>query len=95
MLYEVECNQGTRHRDVTFAPDGTLVVVEESIDVKELPPAVRATLAKEKGKLELAEKLIRGHVIEYEFHMRDGEKEFEVVTGANGKVLKREPAVRD
>jgi len=94
-LYEVESKEGTIHRDVTFEADGKLVVVEESIDVKELPAAVRSALAKEKGKCELAEKLIRGQVIEYEFHMKDGKSEFEVVMDASGKVLKREPATKD
>lgn len=94
-LYEVESKEGTTHRDVTFEPDGKLVVVEESIDVKDLPAAIRTALEKEKGQCELAEKLIRGKVIEYEFHMKDGKSEFEVVMDANGKVLKREPATKD
>lgn len=94
-LYEVESKEGTIHRDVTFEPDGKLVVVEESIEVKDLPAAVRATLGKEKGKCALAEKLIRGEAVEYEFHMRDGKNEFEVVIDATGKVLKRELAQRD
>lgn len=94
-LYEVESKEGATHRDVTFEPDGKLVVVEESIEVKDLPAAVRATLEKEKGKCELAERLIRGKVFEYEFHMVDGKNEYEVVIDASGKVLKREPATKD
>lgn len=94
-LYEVESKEGAIHRDVTFMADGKLVVVEEAIDVKDLPAAVRATLDKEKGKCELAEKLTRGKVVEYEFHMLEGKNEFEVVMDASGKVLKREPATKD
>jgi hypothetical protein len=94
-LYEVESKEGAIHRDVTFEPDGTLVVVEESIAVKDLPAPVRAALAKEKGRCELAEKLIRGKALQYEFHMKDGANEYEVVMDAGGKVVKREPATKD
>ncbi|MBI3405841.1 MAG: PepSY-like domain-containing protein [Acidobacteria bacterium] len=94
-FYEVESKEGTIHRDVTFEPDGKLVVVEEEVAVKDLPAGVRAAFEKEKGKLGVAEKLTRGTTIEYEGHFTDGKKEYEVVTDAAGKVLKREPATKD
>ncbi len=94
-LYEVESKEGTVHRDVTFEPEGKLVVVEEEVAVKDLPQAVRAALQKEKGKCVLAEKLIRGTIVEYEMHMKDGKYQAEVLTDANGKVLKREAAGKD
>ena len=94
-LYEVESKEGTIHRDVTFEADGKLVVVEEAVDAKNLPASVRATFEKEKGKLTLAERITRGTTIEYEGHFTDGEKEYEVVTDAKGKVLKREPSTKD
>jgi hypothetical protein len=43
----------------------------------------------------LAEKLIRGKALQYEFHMKDGANEYEVVMDAGGKVVKREPATKD
>jgi len=90
MLYEVESKEGTISRDVTFAADGKLMVVEEAVAVKDLPAAVRATFDKEKAKLSMAEKVTRGATIEYEGHFNDGKKKYEVVTDASGKLLKRE-----
>lgn len=94
-FYEVESKEGEVHRDATFLPDGKLELVEESISVKDLPAAIGTALAKEKGQCEMAERLARGKVVEYEFHMKDGTREYEVVMDATGKVLKREPATKD
>lgn len=94
-LYEVASKEGTVHRDVSFLADGRLVVIEEEIPATDLPEPVRITLQKEKGQCVLAEKLTRGMIIEYEMHLRDGKREFEVLTDRNGKILKREPATKD
>jgi len=75
--YEVECVEGKTHRDVTYTPDGKLLLVEESIDMKDVPEVVRQALAKKypNVKIELAEKVMDGKTVAYEFHW----------TGADGK----------
>lgn len=87
-MYEVECLEGKTHRDVTYSPDGKLLLVEESIDMKDVPPAVRQALEKKypKAKVQLAEKLMDGKTVEYEFHLTtpDG-KEVEAKFDAQGK----------
>lgn len=91
-VYEVESKEGTVHRDVTFFADGNLVVVEESLPAADLPAAVKATASKEspQGTIHLAEKLLRGKTIEYELHMKEGKKSFELVIDPSGKLIKRE-----
>lgn len=70
--YEVECVEGKVHRDVTFSPDGTLLTVEESIEMKDVPAEVRQAFEKKypNVKLQNAEKLTDGKTVEYEFHFK-------------------------
>lgn len=89
--YEVECVEGKTHRDVTFTPDGTLLLVEESIEMKDVPEVVRQALAKKypNAKIELAEKLMDGKTVEFEFHWTGADgKEVEAKFDAKGNELK-------
>lgn len=86
--YEVECVEGKTHRDVTFAPDGRLLLVEEEIEISEVPEAVRQALEKRfpKAKVDIAEKIMDGKTVAYEFHLTTAEgKEAEVKLDAQGK----------
>ncbi len=87
-MYEVECVEGKTHRDVTYSPDGILLLVEERIGMKDVPPLVRQALQKKypKAKVQLAEKLMDGKTVEYEFHLTapDG-KQVEAKFDAQGK----------
>jgi hypothetical protein len=68
-MYEVESMEGKTHRDVSYAPDGKLLVVEESMDVKDVPAAVQQALEKKfpKAKVNLVEKVTENNSIGYEF----------------------------
>jgi hypothetical protein len=92
VAYEVESTEGTIHRDVLYYADGTLIVIEESLPANKLPRAVKKAVQKESpgGTILLAEKLIRGKTIEYELHMKENGKEFELLIARDGKLLKRE-----
>ena len=86
--YEVECVEGKTHRDVTFTPEGKLLLVEESMDMKDVPEVVRQALAKKypNAKIELAEKLMDGKTVAYEFHWTTADgKEAEAKFDAQGK----------
>lgn len=87
-MYEVECVEGKTHRDVTYSPDGKLLLVEESVAMKDVPPAVRQALEKKypKARIQLAEKLMDGKTVEYEFHLTTADgKEVEAKFDAQGK----------
>lgn len=90
-VYEVESMEGPTHRDVSFAPDGKVLTVEESMDMKDVPEAVRQALEKKfpMAKVELAEKVMEGTSVAYEFHVTTAQgKEAEVKFDANGKEVK-------
>ena len=87
-MYEVECVEGKTHRDVTYAPDGKLLLVEEEVEMREVPEAVRQALEKKfpKATVNIAEKIMDGKSVAYEFHLTTPEgKEAEVKFDAQGK----------
>lgn len=90
-MYEVESVEGKTHRDVSFAPDGKLLVVEESMELKDVPAAVQQALEKKfpKAKVNLVEKVTEGTSIGYEFKVTTAEgKKAEVKFDARGKEVK-------
>jgi hypothetical protein len=90
-VYEVESMEGAMHRDVSFAPDGKLLVVEESMEMKDVPAAVQQALKKKfpKAKVDLAEKVMEGTSVAYEFHLTTAQgKEAEVKFDPSGKEMK-------
>jgi len=89
-VYEVESMEAATHRDVSFAPDGKLLVVEESMDMKDVPAAVQQALEKKfpKATIQLAEKVMEGPSVAYEFHLTTAQgKEAEVKFDPSGKEM--------
>jgi uncharacterized membrane protein YkoI len=88
-LYEVECEEGKTMRDVTFTEDGTVVSVEETVEISEVPPAVKAALDNRVpgGRIKKAEKIIKGGVITYEFQVKHNGKKIEIVYDPEGNEL--------
>jgi hypothetical protein len=89
MEYEVESVEGKTGRDVAYLADGKVIEVEETCV---LPDAVRKAIDQKypKGKIEKAERIIKGTKVEYEAVVEVGEKKSEVVLDAAGKILKAE-----
>ncbi len=89
-VYELESKDGSLSRDVIYAADGTVLEVEEAMDVKALPEAVaKAVLAQyPKAALKTAEKITKGAIIEYEVGFKSGKSTMEMVLDANGTVVK-------
>jgi hypothetical protein len=88
--YEVESMEGTIHRDVSYAADGKLLLTEESVEMKDVPAAVREALEKKfpKAKVGIAEKVMDGKTVAYEFHVKTAAgKGAEVKFDPNGKEL--------
>jgi hypothetical protein len=91
VYYEVESIEGQTTRDVLYNKDGTVVEVEESIAVGDLPAdAAEGLRAKYPGAvITSAEKITRGDITEYEAHAKTGKKRVSMEFDANGKPLKR------
>ncbi len=94
--YEVESKDGTVSRDVSYAADGSVLAVEESMAYADLPEAARAAITKEYPKHTVAscEKATKGSTTQYEVHLKLGKKTTEVLFDANGAVVQKEPKVK-
>jgi uncharacterized iron-regulated membrane protein len=90
--YELESQDGKVSRDISYAQDGSVLAVEESMAYADLPEAVRATITKDHPKSTVAscEKVTKGSTIQYEVLMKQGKKKTEVVFDASGSVVKKE-----
>jgi hypothetical protein len=88
--WEIESVDGKVKRDLLYTADGKKAEAEETIEMSQVPAVVKSTLAGEypKGKVDKAEKVMKGSSVTYEFHLKDGGKSHEVVIDTNGKVLK-------
>lgn len=89
--YEIASVEGNIGRDVLYHPDGSVIVVEETIAVDSLPTPVQKALHEKfpKGKIVLAEKLIRGSSISYEFQIRNKGKTVEIALDPQGNEIEQ------
>ena len=88
--YEVETMLNGHSRDITFAPDGSMLELEEQVNLSDLPAAVRDGLqAKARsGKITKVESLTKnGKIVAYEADVRKAAKRYEVQVGPDGKTL--------
>jgi len=88
--YEVESVEGKVHRDVTYAGDGKLISVEESMDINAMPTPVKEAVNKKfpGGKIAKSEKVTKGAVVGYEFEIEFKGKTVEIVFDAKGNEIK-------
>jgi len=88
--WEIESADGKVKRDLLYTSDGKKAEVEETMEMSQVPAVVKTTLTGEypKGKVDKAEKVMKGSSVTYEFHLKDGDKSHEVVIDPDGKVLK-------
>jgi uncharacterized membrane protein YkoI len=90
ILYEIESVEGKTRRDVTYTADGTLVSVEETVALSELPPGVKAALDQRfpGGKILKTEKVMKGGFVGYEFEVRHNGRRTEILFDADGNETK-------
>jgi uncharacterized membrane protein YkoI len=91
--YEVEMVFEGHSKDVTIAPDGRILEIEEQADINALPAQVVSALRRKAGhggivKVELVTK--NGTVVAYEAQVRTAGKHSEIQVGPNGEDLKHE-----
>ena len=76
-IFEVESREGALGRDVSYGADGTVLEVEETVPVAQLPPAVRSAITAQAGTATIrrSERNVTGSDTTYEFaiHGRRGE----------------------
>jgi hypothetical protein len=97
-VYELEMTHAKRRMDVTFRPDGTLVVVETAIAQGEAPEAVLRSVRERHpdAKIRLIESVKKGPELKkeadyYELHLKlaDG-KTAEIEIDGRGRIRKTE-----
>lgn len=90
LQYEVETTVNGLSRDVTIAPDGSVLEVEQQVAMESLPAAVRDGLQKAAGagKISKVESLTKhGTLVAYEAQVKTGGKHSEVQVGPDGQPL--------
>lgn len=95
--YEAEFKMNNAEMSAVLDEKGMLIETETEIKESELPQAIKATLDKDFAgyKIEEIEKAEAKGIITYELAAEKGEKEFELVFDANGKLLKQEEEKED
>ncbi len=91
--YEVQLTVNGHSRDVSIAPDGSVLEVEEEVALAALPAAVREGLTKlaGAGTMTRVESITKqGALVAYEAHVRTGSKRSEIQVGPDGRPLAHE-----
>jgi hypothetical protein len=92
-LYEVAMTVSGHSKDISIAPDGSVVEIEEQVDLDSLSPEVKAGLQAKagKGKLLKVESLTKKEkLVAYEAQVDTNGKKSEVQVGPDGKPLAHE-----
>ncbi len=91
--YEVEAILNGHSKDITIAPDGTLIEIEEQVSIDALSPNVRSGLRAKaaNGKITKVESLTKhGKIVAYEAQVLTAGKRSDVQVGPDGKGLSHE-----
>ncbi len=92
-LYEVEMTVNGHTKDISMAPDGSIVEIEEQVALDSLSPEVKAGLQAKagKGKILKVESLTKkDKLAAYEAQVDTNGKKSEVQVGPDGKPLDHE-----
>jgi uncharacterized membrane protein YkoI len=92
-LYEVEMTVKGHSKDISIAPDGAIVEIEEQVALDSLSPEVKAGLQAKagKGKILKVESLTKkDKLVAYEAQVDTNGKKSEVQVGPDGKPLDHE-----
>ncbi len=92
-LYEMEMTVNGHSKDITMAPDGSIVEIEEQVALDSLSADVKAGLQAKagKGKILKVESLTKkGKLVAYEAKVDTSGRKSEVQVGPDGKPLDHE-----
>jgi hypothetical protein len=90
LQYELQLTVNGHSKDVSIAPDGSVLEIEEQVVLDALPATVREGLQKKAGagKITKVESLTKhGTLVAYEAQVLTGKKKSEVQVGPDGKPL--------
>ncbi len=87
--YEIESIEGTIERDIVYNASGSVLEIEESLDINQLPEKVRKSIENKhsKGKILSAEKVTQGGEITYELVVQSGKKKVEMEIDLYGGII--------
>ena len=91
--YEVQMTTGGHSKDVTIAPNGQLLEIEEQVTLAGLPAKVQAALRRKAGKgtITKVESLVKhGALVAYEAQVLNAGRHSEVQVGPGGETLQHE-----
>ena len=91
--YEMEMVVNGHSKDVSIAPDGRLLEIEEQVELNHLPPAVQEALKSKAGKgtITKVESITKkGTIVAYEAQVRTNGRHSEIQVGPNGESLSHE-----
>ncbi len=86
MTYEVETRVNNKGRDLTFAEDGTLLEVEQEVNLDSIPPRAKDAIQRRIGDgiIKKVESVTRGSHVSYEAQFTRNGKNMEVAVNADG-----------
>ncbi|MGE0884080.1 MAG: hypothetical protein AB7P14_11085 [Blastocatellales bacterium] len=88
--YEAELLVKGHSKDVTIAPDGKVVTIEEQVSLSTLPTAAKTEILKwaGKGKILLVESITENNlIVAYEAHFKKAGKVSEIKVSPDGKPM--------
>lgn len=91
--YEMEMTVDGHSKDVSIAPDGRLLEVEEQVEFDRLPAAVQHGLktGAKKGTIVKIESIAKqGRIVAYEAQVRSNGRRAEIQVGPEGQTLSHE-----
>ena len=90
ITFEIESLDGKTARDLQYEADGTVVEIEETIAITEIPEAAKAAVTGKhpKGKIVKAEKVTKGSEVSYDIEIKTRKGKVSMDMDASGKVLK-------
>jgi hypothetical protein len=91
-LYEASLIVNGHIKEMLIDKNGTVVEIEEEVQIEVLPATVQAALKKAAGSgtIEVIESLTKkGKLVAYEAHVKHGKKRSEIQVGPDGEKLKR------
>ena len=88
-FYKLETIDGEMHRNISYAPDGSVAKMEERITANELPAGAQQAIEGKypKAKITTAEKVTQGEQISFEVSVKKGGKVFDLKFDADGKLI--------
>lgn len=93
MEYEVDMIVNGHSKDVSIAPDGTLIEIEEQVNLRSLSPKVRSGLTARAGRGRITKvESIRKHgtIVAYEAQVKTAGRHSEIQVGPDGQGLAHE-----